>query len=384
MKFNKRLAALAVSTALMVPVAAQATNGMFPHGYGAISKAMAGATVALSQDAISPTLNPAGLVGVGSRLDVGYGLFMPSRSFDTGGPVVDSDGSDMFVVPHVGYSSMIDDSSAWGFAMVGNGGMNTHYSDIGAGINLSQLGMVFTYSRALNANHSVGISPIYVYQMFNSYGGFSDNGNDEVNTSTGFGARIGWEGKVMPSLTLAAAYQPKIAMSEFSDYQGLFGGHPTNGNGSLDIPANYSVGVAYGVNEKLTVTADYQTTQYSDVDVVGSNGLTDGYGFGWSDMDVIKVGVQYQASESMTYRFGFSNGENPLDSDLIAFSGFMAPATIETHIAAGLTKTFSGGDELSFAMTSAMGNKVDGTGPSTGTSTEMSQMDIEMTFSKKF
>ncbi len=40
---------------------AQATEGYFQHGNGAVSKALAGAGVAYSQDAMGQVLNPAGL-----------------------------------------------------------------------------------------------------------------------------------------------------------------------------------------------------------------------------------------------------------------------------------------------------------------------------------
>ena len=57
------------------PMTALATNGYFSHGYGTISKGMAGAGTALSQDSIAAATNPAGMAFVGNRIDGGFEVF---------------------------------------------------------------------------------------------------------------------------------------------------------------------------------------------------------------------------------------------------------------------------------------------------------------------
>ncbi len=117
---------------------ANATNGYFAHGYGARSKAMAGAGVAFSQDAIAGALNPAGLVYVGNRFDGEVELFSPIRQYTVeGGPTpasvfplkpgtVESE-SDIFAIPTLGLSYQLDNQQSVGVAVYGNGGMNTDY-----------------------------------------------------------------------------------------------------------------------------------------------------------------------------------------------------------------------------------------------------------------
>ena len=65
---------VAALTALS-PVTAHATNGYFSHGYGTISKGMAGAGTALSQDSIAAATNPAGMAFIGNRIDGGFEVF---------------------------------------------------------------------------------------------------------------------------------------------------------------------------------------------------------------------------------------------------------------------------------------------------------------------
>ena len=54
------VAAILAITASQTTHPAYATDGYFAHGQGALSKSMAGAGVAYSQDAMAQALNPAG------------------------------------------------------------------------------------------------------------------------------------------------------------------------------------------------------------------------------------------------------------------------------------------------------------------------------------
>ena len=116
---------------------AQATEGYFQYGWGARQGGLGGAGVADSRDAMSLSLNPAGLVDVDNQFQAGASVFAPFRGYTattTG-----------FIAPGAVGSGTIDSSnnyfafrtwpiavrsmpnSAWGVAMFGNGGMNTTY-----------------------------------------------------------------------------------------------------------------------------------------------------------------------------------------------------------------------------------------------------------------
>ena len=111
---------------------AQATEGYFQYGYGARQGALGGAGVADLRDAMSLSLNPAGIVDVGRQIQIGASLFAPFRSYSATGTGLVAPGgfdsnSNYFVVPNIAYSQPIDGDSAWGIALYGNGGMNTTY-----------------------------------------------------------------------------------------------------------------------------------------------------------------------------------------------------------------------------------------------------------------
>ena len=75
------LSTLSAGILLCVFSAAHATNGYSPTGFGVASKGLAGAGVAFPQDTLAGATNPAGMVFVGDRVDVGVALFGPDRGF---------------------------------------------------------------------------------------------------------------------------------------------------------------------------------------------------------------------------------------------------------------------------------------------------------------
>lgn len=130
----KTLAGILAVAGLAMPGIASATNGYFSHGYGMKAKGMAGAATAMASDAMGGANNPASMVWVGDRLDIGVDWFSPVRSAERVGGAyfgpVDAkvnSGSENFFVPEFGYNKMLNASLALGVTVYGNGGMNTDY-----------------------------------------------------------------------------------------------------------------------------------------------------------------------------------------------------------------------------------------------------------------
>lgn len=421
---NKRLIACAVTAALTIPMTAMATNGYFAHGYGTKNKGLAGGGVALSQDAMAAATNPAGMVTVGDRLDLGLAIFSPSsRGYTVTGPANDAppafelqpgsyeSDNDFFLIPHIARNWMLDSDSSIGVSVYGNGGMNTEYSSTAnvfyggeAGVNLEQLFINTTYSRKINATSSWGASLIAVYQTFEAKGlgafaPFSSNSaaltNNGKDTSTGFGAKFGWQGEVTKGLTLAASYQTEMAMSEFDKYAGLFAEQ-----GDFDIPSTWTLGLAWDTSPKSTLTFDVQQINYSDVAAIANPfspnigasqlGNADGAGFGWDDMTIYKLGYQWTTSADWTWRAGISQGDQPIASSEVLFN-ILAPAVMETHITAGFTMKTGSDSEFNFAAMYAPNSSVTGsnplqgaTGPSQDITIEMTQYEVEASWAWKF
>lgn len=213
-KVINRITTTAVVLGLCMAGNAFATNGYFTHGNGTKNKAMAGSGIALPEDAIDVTNNPAVAPFVGDQLIVGAALFSPIRKYQTGdsmfqgqfgaftiGPNNLKSDSNYFVIPHIAKSWQLDNGNAWALSFYGRGGMNTDWNggtasfdpdgqcgpagamtfpgtygdgafgDSGkAGVNLSQAFLDITWGKKLDENFSLGISAVLVAQYFKANG----------------------------------------------------------------------------------------------------------------------------------------------------------------------------------------------------------------------
>lgn len=418
--FKRSLLALAVAAA--VPMTAHATNGYFSHGYGTKSKGMAGAGVALPQDAMAAATNPAGMVWVGDRYDLGAALFSPRREYTVSGNpspppafglspgTVESD-SDYFLIPHFGANWMLGADSAVGVAVYGNGGMNTDYPGSAnggagtyyggpAGVDLMQLFVTPTYSRKINDTASWGVGLILAAQSFEARGlsAFGPYSSDSSNLtdndhdlSYGAGLRLGIQGEVAPGLQLGAAYTSEIAMSELDDYKGLFAEQ-----GDFDIPASATIGLAWDATANSTLTFDIQRIWYSKVRSIANPllpnlqtsqlGNDGGAGFGWEDMTIYKLGYQWQTGNDWTWRVGVSHGDQPIPDSEVLFN-ILAPGVIETHFTFGFTKAVGKSNEFSMAFMYAPSETVSGPNPLSPGQTielEMKQFEVEASWAWTF
>ena len=77
-----------VMMALLPASQSLAAEGIELVGYGARQKALAGADVADSRDAMSMSINPAGIVGLDSQFQAGLTLLFPDRGYEATGPLV--------------------------------------------------------------------------------------------------------------------------------------------------------------------------------------------------------------------------------------------------------------------------------------------------------
>ena len=454
----------ATLVAVTFPASVWATNGYFTHGTSIAEKGLAGAGAAFSQDTLAAANNPAGMVWQGAGYDIGVTLFAPTRDYKaTGGPTnfcagpsgpctfsigdgsqnINSDNEE-FLIPSFGYNWLLDNGNTIGISVFGNGGLNTEYKggvatlfnppppfgsgpaptgafqefdgtygDGTAGVDLSQLFISTTYSAKLSETSSWGISGIIAYQRFEAKGlgnfaAFSSDPdnltNNDHDTSTGIGIRLGYQAEISPGFRFGAAYQPKIDMDEFDDYSGLFAE-----DGDFDIPSNFTIGFAVDIGNNRVFVADVQRINYEDVDAVsnpiaplvdgsctanplgtgasgsGCLGGSDGAGFGWENIVVFKLGYQWQDGD-MTWRVGYSNSDQPIPSSEVTFN-ILAPGVITEHVTFGFTKQFDANSALDFAFMYAPREEVDGNNtfdPAQEIELEMYQYELAISYNRRF
>jgi len=134
--------------------------------------------------------------------------------------------------------------------------------------------------------------------------------------------------------------------------------------GDFDVPANFAIGLAYKVSPRTTLALDVQRILYSDIPSIGNAGPTaddffnaltsvllsgsytgsgalggdDGWGFGWDDITVVKLGIEHVYDDHWTFRGGINVGGNPIDDDQNLFN-ILAPGVVRKHLTLGSEKT---------------------------------------------
>ena len=459
---------------LSIPSDIMATDGYFSNGVGTRSKGFAGAGIAFLNNPFSAANNPAGIGFIEKKwsLELGVGLFNPNRQYTIignptppnmwYGPAGEVDprymrlgftpgsvesGSQYFVIPTLAFTYKLGEKNTLAFNFWGNGGMNTdydtktYYSETIAGfgnpmpdgnpnpmanvtaptgVNITQMFASLTYARKFGENHSIGVSPIFVYQTFEANGlqAFADMGmagsngayvtNNGTSSSTGFGVKIGYQGQLFDGFRLGASVTPRIDMSEFDEYKGLFAEA-----GDFDVPLTWTAGVSYDISENVTLLFDFKQILYSQIKSIsnpmvastmqpfmpnpawdGSSpdayipnptfvplGDENGAGFGWEDMNVFKIGAEFRMIENWDFRLGYSHGNQPIGQEDVLFN-ILAPALIEDHLSVGFSRHF-GENALHFAFTYSFNNELEGPNSfdeNQQIKIEMNQLEFELAF----
>jgi long-chain fatty acid transport protein len=406
MNHERVLGLFVLGVFLVAAAPARATDGYFANGYGTNYKAMGGAGVALSLGTQAPATNPAAMVFLGTRYDIGIELFNPNRQFSVTGspsgfpgtfglaPGTVVSGSKYFPIPSMGANWKVGENGTFGITAYGNGGMNTDYAApvfgvAPAGIDMSQMFLAPTYAHKVARHHAFGVSAVLAYQRFEAKGlqGFSFLSSDPSNltnndhaNSYGAGVRVGYLGELTDWLSVGASYQSKIAMSRFDKYSGLFAE-----KGGFDIPQTFTGGIAVKPADKLTVAFDVQWINYESIKSVGNDflpnlglsqlGADNGAGFGWHDMTVYKAGLQYEASQDWTLRGGYSYGRQPIRENEVLIN-ILAPGVMEHHVTAGVTRAIKKGQAINLAIIRAIPQSV--TGPNNLEAPSFQSIELRM------
>jgi long-chain fatty acid transport protein len=412
---------LALAAAGLAPTLAQATDGYFANGYGMKAIGMGGAAVAVAQEPFGGAVNPGAMSFLGNEWQLGLSWFSPRRDSsrsDSGMAGMDGyvdSGSTNFFIPEFGVNWKYSPDLAFGVTVFGNGGMNTDYpggqisnqsactqfrgAPVGPynllcgndslGVDLMQLMIAPYVSWQFVKGQSVGITPIIAYQRFkaeglqmfdnpafsNAPGSVTNNGYDDA---WGLGVRIGYLGQFTDQFAIGAAWASKVSMDEFGEYKGLFAQQ-----GGFDIPSSFTVGFSLRPTNQWLIALDFQRIFYDDTPSVnnpleymypclppafGGQGQRDkclggdnGAGFGWQNVDVWKVGVQYRMNDQWTFRAGYNHTDNPIRPQDVTFN-IIAPGVVKDQYTVGTTYAIDKQSEVTGMFMYASDNSV--TGPS--------------------
>ncbi|MCB1111510.1 MAG: hypothetical protein H7A37_02525 [Chlamydiales bacterium] len=263
LKFYVFLSCLAVL--FVNPCLLEGTNGAYLIGYGAKSKGMGGVSIALPQETLVALTNPAGMVFLGNRYDIGAGYIysqywetIKNNSFGKDGH---ADLNTFRNVPYIeaGYNRMLSPRCSVGVTGAPlAGGIIFHRkrdSDTpGEGphkLTVAYPAISPCAAMKIGDNQGVGISLDLVAALLNVQGfqsivnrdgsAYPDKvTNNGWDFAPGFGVRIGWMMHVTPCFSVGLGYRSQTFMASFDKYKGLL-----TPKGRANLPQSVDFGVSF-------------------------------------------------------------------------------------------------------------------------------------------
>jgi long-chain fatty acid transport protein len=359
-----------IAGSLLSPMA-YATNGDEMMAVGSQSTALGGTGVANFMGAESLWANPAMLgKSKGAEVTGGVNLFKPkvTNTGLAGGAAGDST-ADTSYIPDLSYSNRINGNLTYGVALAGIAGMGVDYTGAGPTLGLIKAKSELSILRVVadiaynTDSYGVGFAPIFQSgSLMLSYdnGAVAYNPGKSSSSSTGFGFALGGYYNATPEVTVAAAYQSKIAAKYGTQISGAGNGfglcQPAGGGctgaapfgDDLDQPAQMKVGVAYTM-ASVTLTADYKVIEWSS-----AAGYKD---FNWKDQNIVAIGAKYAAS-GYWLGLGYNHANDPIEelpasstamseyrnAAINMFNNMFFPAIVKDSY------TFGGGYDISNAL----------------------------------
>jgi long-chain fatty acid transport protein len=336
----QRIATLvALLTMAWAPAAALAQDGgasLIERGTPDMGASGAG-NMARAEDAGTAHFNPAGMTRLESReLLAGVVLIFPSLKIDldqgtrsTPPGNLDGGGNAGDPAPAAGfYMAMpIDEEQRTWFGMTLNGlyGGSVDYRDSWAGrtfvteASFAGLNIEPSIGHRIDDNWSVGASLSGVYTVLDvEFKAAAPAGAPDLEIDEADDWGIGWSLAAMyehdERTRIGARYRSKVDM----DLDGSFRppGAKIDFDADLEMPQSAAVGAFHEVSDDWALLGDVSWTEWSAFGYQPATIATNSVPIDrdWDDVWRIGAGVQHQATEKTTWRFGVAWTEDPVSS----------------------------------------------------------------------
>ena len=195
---------------------------------------------------------------------------------------------------------------------------------------LLQIGLAWAYE--LTDQFSIGIQPTINYAALELAPNPTSNPTaagypvSDKASAIGYGAQFGLFFNSPSGFKLGASYKTPQKFDDLEFTNTYLDNSSSKNAFNMDYPAILSFGVGYS-NETIDLALDYRSVDYENTDGFAEKGWTSTAsvkGFGWKNINILSVGLQYKGIEKLPLRVGYTYSSNPIDSELAFFS---IPAT---------------------------------------------------------
>lgn len=389
---------------LLAALPTHAQTGILFNGAGPVNRSMGGAAVAAPIDASGALFyNPATISALpSSSMDFGVELLypktrisssLPANAFGPGIPSSPLSGSDtgdngIFAIPTMALVYKPDDSQyTYGLGIFTLGGFGTNYpasttnpiltaqppQGFGAGAiysNLQVLQMTPTVSMQVTDRLSIGGGPTVTLADLRADPLLIAPPNPNGTYAPGTHSRMVWGGGFQVGAyymldggwQLGASYKSNQWMESipFQTVDNL--GRPRSANFTFNIPSVTSIGVGYTGIERWTFATDLRYVSYDNTDGFRQSGFAANgqlQGLGWRSVFALAVGAQYQATDAVSMRLGYSYNQNPIADAQTSFN-IASPTILEHAIYIGMSYQVTQDLSMSMAYAHCFQNSITG------------------------
>jgi long-chain fatty acid transport protein len=385
-------AVLAGGAAVLAQPVQAAPNGHIMSCIGTNNCGMAGAGLAIAQDATSAALNPAlgGRLGNETMVSMGFmnadiaahiegtddnPVFNGNPGQKNSGADDLESGAEWFLNASMGVNYRLNDKFAVNLTFYPGGGGATDYDRprTGALVNggaadgndhqirwrMFNLQPSISWAPTKNQSYGLGITLVRADMksdtLDGSFGRVGDIGPGHpgvVDVAYGVGFNIGGVWDLTDQLTLALDYQSRVWMERFKSYTSAF-------SSTIDRPPVFSSGLDFKILPSTSIALDYKFIYNENIATLANQPGDAVGGFGWKNIHVVALGVQHALNPALTVRAGWNYGNSPI-GDKYVFANVLLPAIVEHRFTAGASMKFSNSLEFGFsAFITPMTKRVD-------------------------
>ncbi len=342
-------------------------QGIIVSAAGPVNRGMGGASTAAPTDALGALYwNPATISGMASsQTDFGLDVLVANQTVRSSvGAIQGSTDAEAgaFPIPNVGWVHRVADSQ-WtlGLGLNAIAGFKTNLlsdsnnpvlapAPLGLGrvsseASFLQLAPVVSYalteSVAVAAGPTlttgqIGVEP-FVFDTPNPQG-YPAGRSTRYHWGAGF--QLGTYYIYSPNVRFGASFKSPTWMEQFEFYGTDANGGPRILTADIDLPMIVSVGTSYSDNDRWLFALDARLIDFANTQGLGDPAEFDASGslggLGWSSVFATAMGAQYQASESLALRSGYTFNQNPV-SDSEAFFNVASPLIYQHMLSSGLS-----------------------------------------------
>ena len=368
------------------PAAAQ--FGPVLSGTGAVNRSMGGASTAAPLSAAGALYwNPATLSGLDrSELEVGVELLAPQTSLFSSVPGLSDTTQNedaIFPLPTIALSYRPEQSPmTYGLGVYAVAGFGVSYAGSLSNPVLAPpaaggFGPLFSQYQVLQIapalvydvtdRLSVSVSPLLDLGTVQLDPAIISDPNANGTYPSGTHSRSAWGCGYsvgayykLDHWGFGASYKSKQWFQPYRFQQTNELGLPRTTEYEIDVPSIVSVGTSYSGIDRLLLAADLRYLDFKQTEGFGESGFSGTgavNGLGFESIFAVALGAQYQMTDAMSVRLGYSWSENPVPDSQTTVN-VVSPLSIQHVISAGASYQVTEAFSLSLAYTHGFENSI--------------------------